>query len=71
MGTSTGARDRRPARWSEASASELMPTVYEQLRSLAASYLGRDSPDLILEPAVLAQIPAGRPVSVERETFPR
>jgi RNA polymerase sigma factor (TIGR02999 family) len=27
--------------------------VYEQLRALAASYLGRDSADLILEPSVL------------------
>ncbi len=37
----------------QASADDLIPLVYDQLRSLAASYLGRDSADLILEPSVL------------------
>ncbi|MHC5004032.1 MAG: ECF-type sigma factor [Planctomycetota bacterium] len=37
----------------DATADDLMPAVYEQLRALASGYLRRETADQILEPAVL------------------
>ncbi len=36
-----------------ASANDLMPLVYDQLRDLAAAYLRRDAAEPMLEPALL------------------
>src|SRR2546422_4302154 len=41
------------AQGAPASANELIPLVYDQLRNLAASYLRNDTAEPMLEPAVL------------------
>lgn len=43
----------RLARGEEGALSQLLPTVYEQLRSLAHDYFGRQPPDHTLQPTAL------------------